>query len=245
MKEKLSERKWFIVTMCILFFPVGLYLLWTKDKFSKNAKIAITSILAIAVIASRTGDDVNKNIEKQTVAPIAKNTSQPEEDNKSDVVKTKDIKEIPKEVPKETSQSRNLGVSISDIKFIFENPEIGFMFNESPLSDGTPRQLGQSQNGKGSGLIELYGKENLEKVYLATIAVSDNIEHNVFNLIYMNGLLKNVVPEFENSETWLNQAISSVAQNPEEPIIKTLGDKNIKLELQETLGMFALTIEPI
>lgn len=51
-KKKLGEKTWFIVLMLILFFPVGLYLVWKNPNWKKKTKIIITVIFVILAIAS-------------------------------------------------------------------------------------------------------------------------------------------------------------------------------------------------
>ena len=58
--------------LCILFFPVGLYLLWTKDSFSKNGKLVITAILAILVINAVIDGDGEKKQKNDTFHLIHK-----------------------------------------------------------------------------------------------------------------------------------------------------------------------------
>ena len=46
-----SVPKWQIITLIILFFPVGLYLLWRQDRWSKRIKKIITWISLVAFVA--------------------------------------------------------------------------------------------------------------------------------------------------------------------------------------------------
>ncbi|GEP52672.1 hypothetical protein FNO01nite_33440 [Flavobacterium noncentrifugens] len=56
------EKKWLVVLMCIIFFPVGLYALWKNSSIAKGWKIAVTVLLALIVIA-------NLNDNKKAGAP--------------------------------------------------------------------------------------------------------------------------------------------------------------------------------
>ena len=47
---KFYEKTWFIVIMLIIFFPVGLILVWTNKKWSQKGKITATAVVAILLI---------------------------------------------------------------------------------------------------------------------------------------------------------------------------------------------------
>lgn len=46
------KRPWGIVLLMVLFFPIGLYLLWKHTNLNKTAKSIITGVVAVAFIAS-------------------------------------------------------------------------------------------------------------------------------------------------------------------------------------------------
>ena len=246
--------------MFLFFFTIPFFIFYlisiVKNKKNKSPikKEVIGAVIAFfLMIGSLSTSSVEPEdsdiakLEDKSLTPVAKANSNPKENKvKEDKAKEDKAKEDKaKEDKAKEDKARNLEVHLSDIKLAFEQHDMGFTFTDSPLSDGTPRQLGQSQEGKGSGLLELYGKEKLEKAYLGTIAASDSQQHNMFNIIYMSGLLKHVIPQFEDSETWLNESIGKIVEDPETPIVKTINNKTITLSIQELLGMFELTIEPL
>ena len=47
---KFYEKTWFIVLMLIIFFPVGLILVWTNKNWSQKGKITTTAVVAILLI---------------------------------------------------------------------------------------------------------------------------------------------------------------------------------------------------
>ena len=59
---KIYEKNWFIILMLVLFFPVGLFLMWKNAKWHKTVKIIISVLFAAAVIFSN-GSEESKNIE--------------------------------------------------------------------------------------------------------------------------------------------------------------------------------------
>lgn len=51
-KEKWYNKKMFTVLMLIIFFPLGLYLMWKNKHFKKSVRIIISSIFLFLIIAS-------------------------------------------------------------------------------------------------------------------------------------------------------------------------------------------------
>ena len=67
---KIYEKNWFIILMLVLFFPVGLFLMWKNAKWHKTVKIIISVLFAIMVIFSN-GSKESKNVEtKDTNAEV-------------------------------------------------------------------------------------------------------------------------------------------------------------------------------
>ena len=67
---KISEKNWFIILMLVLFFPVGLFLMWKNAKWHKTVKIIISVLFAVMVIFSN-GSEESKNVEtKDTNAEV-------------------------------------------------------------------------------------------------------------------------------------------------------------------------------
>ena len=59
---KIYEKNWFIILMLVLFFPVGLFLMWKNAKWNKTVKIIISVLFAAIVIFSN-GSEESKNVE--------------------------------------------------------------------------------------------------------------------------------------------------------------------------------------
>ena len=67
---KIYEKNWFIILMLVLFFPVGLFLMWKNAKWHKTVKIII-SILFTAIVIFSNGNEKSKNVEtKDTNAEV-------------------------------------------------------------------------------------------------------------------------------------------------------------------------------
>lgn len=50
------EKKWLVVLLCVIFFPIGLYALWKNSSIANGWKIAVTVVIALIVIANLSGD---------------------------------------------------------------------------------------------------------------------------------------------------------------------------------------------
>lgn len=63
--ENQTELKWYqkpagVIILLIFFFPVGLYLMWKNELWTKQTRWIVTGVLALIVIANA-GNDKNSN----------------------------------------------------------------------------------------------------------------------------------------------------------------------------------------
>ena len=67
MEKKIYEKSWFIILLLIVFFPVGLFLMWKYTDWGKGVKWTVTGILAILVVANMAviGDTASDLAEKE------------------------------------------------------------------------------------------------------------------------------------------------------------------------------------
>ena len=67
---KIYEKNWFIILMLVVFFPVGLFLMWKNAKWHKTVKIIVTALIVVMAIFSN-GSEESKNVEtKDTNAEV-------------------------------------------------------------------------------------------------------------------------------------------------------------------------------
>ena len=67
-KKSIFEKNWFIISSIILFFPLGLYLLWKYSTYSKKVKIYITiSIIGLLIISNFSN---NKNLNDKSISNV-------------------------------------------------------------------------------------------------------------------------------------------------------------------------------
>ncbi|WP_196595203.1 DUF4352 domain-containing protein [Pectinatus frisingensis] len=88
MEKKFYQRSWFVILMLIVFFPVGLYLMWKDTTWSKKAKVIISIIFALLIInAAINKDDKNQPVEQPQTVQQQTNKSenkQPAKEKKKD-----------------------------------------------------------------------------------------------------------------------------------------------------------------
>lgn len=138
-----------------------------------------------------------------------------------------------------------LGVSKAEIKGIFSQPEVGFTFENSPLTDGTPRLLGQSSNGLA--MMELYGSgDKLTKATLMTF-VDNTVSSQNINLIalYNVAFLEKISPGYE-WDSWIGKSAEELGMEGSGEKRVNAGDNVVSLSLEKIEGvfMFLLSIEP-
>ena len=91
---KISEKNWFIILMLVLFFPVGLFLMWKNAKWHKTVKIIISVLFAIMVIFSN-GSEESKNVEtKDTNAEVETVDKTKDANAEAETAKANKIKEL-------------------------------------------------------------------------------------------------------------------------------------------------------
>ena len=86
---KIYEKTWFIIVMLIVFFPVGLFLMWKYSNWNKVVKIIISVIFGLALIVNMFGgsSDDKKPVEDKQPAKQEQQVDQtePEKEDTQDV----------------------------------------------------------------------------------------------------------------------------------------------------------------
>ena len=91
---KFYEKDWFVILMLILFFPVGLFLMWKYSKWHKTEKIIISVFFAVMVIFSN-GRKESKNVEtKDTNAEVETVDKTKDINTEVETAKANKIKEL-------------------------------------------------------------------------------------------------------------------------------------------------------
>ena len=91
---KFYEKDWFVILMLILFFPVGLFLMWKYSKWQKVAKIIVTIVIAAIAIFSDASKE-SKNVEtKNTNAEVETVDKTKDANAEAEIAKANKIKEL-------------------------------------------------------------------------------------------------------------------------------------------------------
>lgn len=90
-KKKWYKQTWAIVLLLIVFFPVGLYLMWKHTNWKKSVKIIITAFFALSIIGSM-GSNTSESNKKPTG-----NNSVVEMKEEADIVEEEKSNEIQEE----------------------------------------------------------------------------------------------------------------------------------------------------
>ena len=75
-KMKFYQQTWFTVLFLILFFPIGLFTMWKYKKFNKIARIIISVILALLVVAAAFGEDNTDSSDKNATETTTEATTE-------------------------------------------------------------------------------------------------------------------------------------------------------------------------
>lgn len=98
---KFYEQSWFVILMLVLFFPVGLFLMWKyKKNWTKPVKIAVTAGIALLCVISLFSPDKKENVKKE--AETTTSTITEIEIRTEPEVTTETPTEAPTEAPTET-----------------------------------------------------------------------------------------------------------------------------------------------
>lgn len=137
-------------------------------------------------------------------------------------------------------QSEGLNVSRQQIVNLYSQKEIGFKFEESSPVDGQPRVMGTSPDDLA--ILELIGPpENLQSASIVIFIPADRQDIILKNSVYMLGLVKNVMPEWDGGSDWVVNSLEKLFE--EETISTTQGNKYVELTASKELGMIILTIK--
>lgn len=109
-KVPLRKRNWFIILLLIIFFPVGLYLMWRHANWSNIAKWVVTGVIALLVVFNLGAQSTDTNLATNQTTEQAEpqeNVEQVEEADQSEtaeVEKTEPAEEVEEEVETESGE---------------------------------------------------------------------------------------------------------------------------------------------
>lgn len=118
--NRVVSRTWFIVLMLIVFFPVGLYLMW-KSNWNKVAKVMVSLVFAIGFIGVIFGEEeegMPLNDTTTVNAQVASNKSMEEKD-----IEIPEEPKVPEKTPEEIKQEFISKCERFTYKDIARNPD--------------------------------------------------------------------------------------------------------------------------
>lgn len=135
-----------------------------------------------------------------------------------------------------------IGASKAAVQAVFSQPDVDFSFENSPLTDGTPRLLGTAPGNLA--MIELYGLEDkLTKAVMMTF-IGRGISPELM-AAYNVAFLTEVAPGYDwDSE--IADSVDDLSSGRSEEVRKRAGSNIVSMTLTETLGvfMFIVSVEP-
>jgi uncharacterized protein YjbI with pentapeptide repeats len=134
-----------------------------------------------------------------------------------------------------------IGVTRNAIQSVFEQPEIGFTFNPKTPVNGQPQVLGTSKNKLA--FIQLIGpSRNLRTASFVTILSDENFA-NLENSVFMLAFLKKALPDWEDTDDWLQSSAEIISQGTQREVVTTYGNQRIKLAFSKELRSLILSVE--
>ena len=59
----MTKKTWFVILMLVIFWPLGIYLMWRHQKFNKIVRIVISTIFVIMTISMMFNGGMNPFID--------------------------------------------------------------------------------------------------------------------------------------------------------------------------------------
>ena len=104
-KVPLRKRNWFIILFLIIFFPVGLYLMWKHASWGNTAKWIVTGVIALLVAYNLGSQDTTTNVADNTSTneTVVEKTEPVEEESTS----AEKVEEVEKTEPAEEVETES------------------------------------------------------------------------------------------------------------------------------------------
>ena len=97
------ENNWFIILLLLLFFPVGLYLMWRYSGWKKRPKLILTTIFGLLILFNMGGNDSSEKIIDEPDEVYAEAESETMETEKEE--KSKSTEEAEKAAEEEAEKA--------------------------------------------------------------------------------------------------------------------------------------------
>lgn len=201
----------------------------------KKHLFLLALVLLLSGCSSKNNDDLILEDEFIIIEDEVNNDKLKEEEEKEDIYNNS-----------ENLENKTIGYKMSDIKKLYENKEINFTFEHRILVDGKDTYTGQSESNKGAAILEILGNIDTDQAEGLTLMVlnSSDDSHNLFNYIYLLGILKNYTTLGDDASSFLTESIGLIIENPEKEVTKEIDGNILKLSFEPMLGSITLSLFP-
>ena len=142
----------------------------------------------------------------------------------------------------EASDAARIGVAEATIQSLFEQPDIGFTFENSSAVNGEPRMIGTSAHGLAT--IELIGQP--ADLTRATIKVSipdDDTQALTLNAEYVLRFIQSVAPQWPGGGEWVIQNLDAFASGHRSAVNTIQAGKEISMALIGEQEFLTITVK--
>lgn len=118
MNEKFYQKTWFIWLMILIFWPIGIVLLWTSKKYTKKIKLIVSmffiAIIAFGIFNSQNKDSNNPLDSSSTYTESTKEKTSSESDKYNHLT---DAENVLQKIYDDTAMKLGVGAPTVDISF--------------------------------------------------------------------------------------------------------------------------------
>lgn len=227
------EKTGFVVLMLLVFFPVGLVLLWRSRAFPQRGKINLSIIMA-AIVAMA------------VFVALGSDGQAPPPGDKQSQVQTPQQNapqaNAPVNVRVASEKVKGIGISRSKILAAYAEKNDAFSGQEGAPVNGQPNWVGRSSNGLAT--LQLIGNpDDLTSASVVFGVAKDNIDSAAAGMIHMYILLNTIFPDWQDCNKWIVSAIDQVSKNEQDTVETKRDGKLIKFQVSREIGFFGLTVK--
>ena len=140
------------------------------------------------------------------------------------------------------SPAARIGVAEATIQSLFEQPDIGFTFENSSPVNGEPRLIGTSAHGLAT--IELIGPpENLTRATIKVSIPDDDTHALTLNAEYVLRFIQNVAPQWAGGGDWVIQNLNAFASGHRSAVKTIQAGKEISMFLIGEQEFLTITVK--
>ena len=131
-------------------------------------------------------------------------------------------------------------LAVAEISAIYE--EFGFEVSGARLEGGRPRTLAS----RGSTIIEIYGTGHVEEIMVFSVVTSDQTENLIFGVGVLGALGLTTTWGMDWFQEYLPYVVDRVKESGTGVYAKSgfQGDVFVRLEINLTIGIISLEVEP-